>query len=47
MDKQAWALHHGFSSEDMIQIELTLSYGQKITAIFEKPLNYETVKYSS
>lgn len=47
MNKLQWAEHYGFDDEDMAQITLTLSYGVKITAVFDTPLDYEIIKLKS
>lgn len=44
MNKLNWQLHYGFTDEDMAHIELALTYGVKITTIFDKPLGYEDIK---
>lgn len=46
MDKITWAKNFGFDSEDMEMIELALSFGSKIVAINDRPLDYEIIKYN-
>lgn len=46
MDKETWRRFHEFIDEDMDRIDLFLSCGGKITAIFNKHLDYETIKYN-
>lgn len=43
--KKEWQEHHGFSDEDMAQIELSLSISKgRITDIFNEPLKYQGIK---
>lgn len=45
MNKKECQAHHGFTDEDMAQIELTLSISEgRITDIFDKPLEYQDIK---
>ncbi len=45
MTKEEWRIHHGFTLEELAQIELALSISEgKITAIFDSPLKYQDIK---
>ncbi len=46
MNKKQWQEYHGFYDDDMALIEIALSYGRMITAVFDRPLGYDIIKYS-
>lgn len=46
MNKLEWQQLYGFDDSDMERIELALSYGEKITAVNERPLDYEEITYN-
>lgn len=46
MNRSEWITHHGFTEEDMWLVDECLKFGGIITAIYEKPLGYEIIKYN-
>ena len=46
MRRDDWVAHHGFCSLVMDRIDECLAFGGKITAIWDKPLDYEILKYN-
>lgn len=44
MTRDEWIVYNGFVDDDMIKIDMCLTFGGKITAIFDKPLKYQDIK---